>query len=141
LNRRIVYNRCSSDPAGRPWNPKKAYIYWDGTQWITNDVPDFTITDAVTKAPNPPEKTANAPFIMNPEGQARFFNPSGLKEGPMPEHYEPVESPVKNLMSKQQNNPMAMRWGGDFSILARPAAKSSRTWPLPSITLNIIKPG
>lgn len=136
LNRRIVYNRCSSDPAGQPWNPKKAYIYWDGTKWITNDVPDFTITDAVTKAPNPPEKTANAPFIMNPEGQARFFNPSGLKEGPMPEHYEPVESPVKNLMSKQQNNPMAMRWGGDFSMLAEIGSKE---FPYVATTVHYIE--
>jgi formate dehydrogenase major subunit len=109
---------------------------WDGTKWITNDVPDFGITDAVTKAPNPPEKTANAPFIMLPEGQARFFNPSGLKEGPMPEHYEPVESPVKNLISKQQNNPMAYRWGGEFSKLA---ATGSKEFPYVATTVHYIE--
>lgn len=80
LNRRIVYNRCSADPAGRPWKKDKPLIYWDGAKWVTNDVPDFGIVNPVTKAPSPPEVTANAPFIMLPEGQGRFFNPSGLKE-------------------------------------------------------------
>jgi len=136
LNRRIVYNRCSADPAGRPWKKDKALMAWDGTKWITNDVPDFGITDAATKAPIPPEKTANAPFIMLPEGQARFFNPSGLKEGPMPEHYEPVESPVKNLISKQQNNPMAMRWGGEFDKLAE---TGSEEFPYVATTVHYIE--
>ncbi len=136
LNRRIVYNRCSADPTGRPWKKDKPLMAWNGTKWITNDVPDFGVTDAATKAPVPPEKTANAPFIMLPEGQARFFNPSGLKEGPMPEHYEPVESPVKNLISKQQNNPMAMRWGGEFSKLAETGSKE---FPYVATTVHYIE--
>jgi formate dehydrogenase major subunit len=136
LNRRIVYNRCSADPAGRPWKKDMPYIYWDGTKWITNDVPDFSIVDAVTKEPLPPEKTANAPFIMLSEGQARFFVPSGLKDGPMPEHYEPVESPVQNLMSKQQNNPVAMRWGGDFAKLAETGSKD---FPYVGTTIRYIE--
>ncbi len=135
-NRRIVYNRCSADPAGRPWKKDKPLMAWNGTKWITNDVPDFGVTDAATKAPVPPEKTANAPFIMLPEGQARFFNPSGLKEGPMPEHYEPVESPVKNLISKQQNNPMAMRWGGEFAKLAETGSKE---FPYVATTVHYIE--
>ncbi len=136
LNRRIVYNRCSADPTGRPWKKDKPLMAWNGTKCITNDVPDFGVTDAATKAPVPPEKTANAPFIMLPEGQARFFNPSGLKEGPMPEHYEPVESPVKNLISKQQNNPMAMRWGGEFSKLAETGSKE---FPYVATTVHYIE--
>jgi len=136
LNRHIVYNRCSADPAGRPWKKDKALMAWDGTKWITNDVPDFGITDATTKAPIPPEKTANAPFIMLPEGQARFFVPSGLKEGPMPEHYEPVESPVKNLMSKQQNNPVAYRWKGEFAKLAETGSKE---FPYVATTVHYIE--
>jgi formate dehydrogenase major subunit len=122
LNRRIVYNRCSADPAGRPWNPEKVLVAWDGTKWITNDVPDFGAKNAKTKEPVPPEKTANAPFIMLPEGQGRLFA-SGMKEGPLPEHYEPVESPVKNLISKQQNNPLAKRWKGEFAKLAETGSK------------------
>ena len=63
LNRRIVYNRCSADPAGRPWKKDMPYIYWDGTKWITNDVPDFSIVDAVTKEPLPPEKQPMLPSL------------------------------------------------------------------------------
>ena len=136
LNRRIVYNRCSADPAGRPWKKDKPLMAWDGTKWITNDVPDFGIADAVTKEPVPPEKTANAPFIMLPEGQARFFVPAGLKDGPMPEHYEPVESPVKNLMSNQQNNPVAMRWGGECAKLAETGSKE---FPYVATTVHYIE--
>lgn len=136
LNRRIVYNRCSADPAGRPWKQDKPLIYWDGAKWVTNDVPDFGIVNPVTKAPSPPEVTANAPFIMLPEGQGRFFNPSGLKEGPMPEHYEPVESPVKNPISSQQNNPMAMRWDGIFSKLAE---TGSEEFPYVATTVHYIE--
>ena len=136
LNRRIVYNRCSADPAGRPWKKDKPLMAWDGTKWVTNDVPDFGIVDAATKVPIPPEVTANAPFIMLPEGQGRFFNPSGLKEGPMPEHYEPVESPVKNLISSQQNNPMAMRWDGIFSNLAE---TGSEEFPYVATTVHYIE--
>jgi formate dehydrogenase major subunit len=98
LNRRILYNRCSSDPAGRPWNPEKPLIWWEDGQWKMNDVPDFTWKDT------PPEKTARSPFIMLPELQGRLFAP-GLVDGPLPEHYEPVESPVRNILSSQQNNP------------------------------------
>jgi formate dehydrogenase major subunit len=73
---------------------------------------------------------------MLPEGQARFFNPSGLKEGPMPEHYEPAESPVKNLMGKQQNNPMAMRWKGEFSKLAETGSKD---FPYVATTVHYVE--
>lgn len=108
LNRRIVYNRCSCDPAGKPYNPNKVLVAWDGAKWITNDVPDFGAKDANTGAPITPDKTATAPFIMTAEGQARIFTAKGLvKDGPLPEHYEPVESVVKNPFSSQQSNPAA----------------------------------
>jgi formate dehydrogenase major subunit len=142
LNRRIVYNRCSSNPAGQPWNPKRAYIFWDGAKWVTPDVPDFGAKDAKTKEPNPPEKTAHAPFIMTADGQAHFFVPSSListsqlKEGPMPEHYEPVESPVKNPISKQQNNPVAKKWKGEFSKLAEVGSKD---FPYVATTVHYIE--
>lgn len=122
LNRRIVYNRCSCDPGGKPWNEKAVLVAWDGARWITNDVPDFGAKDPKTGEPIPPEKTANAPFIMNPEGQGRLFAP-GLKDGPLPEHYEPVESPVKNIMSKRQNSPMVSRFSGDFAMVAEMGSK------------------
>ncbi len=102
MNRRIVYNRCSADAAGNPWNPDLPVLWWDGKEWKRNDVPDFNAT-------LPPEETAKKPFIMTPELQARFFAP-GMVEGPFPEHYEPWESPVKNIMSSVQFNPCSKVW-------------------------------
>jgi formate dehydrogenase major subunit len=58
-----------------------------------------------------PEKT-KYPFIMKAEGHARLFGP-GMAEGPLPEHYEPWEAPVENVLSKQQNNPAFKIWRPD----------------------------
>jgi formate dehydrogenase major subunit len=96
INRRILYNRASCDAQGKPNNPGKRVIWWTGTEW-TGDVPDYGKTI-------PPEKNVG-PFIMTPEGRARLFG-KGLVDGPFPEHYEPLESPVKNLLSSIQNNPV-----------------------------------
>ncbi|KUK40792.1 MAG: Formate dehydrogenase, alpha subunit [Clostridia bacterium 62_21] len=114
LNRRIVYNRGAADPAGRPWDPERALFTWDGTKWVTNDVPDFN-------AKVPPDQSAKAPFIMLPEGQGRLFAP-GVKDGPLPTHYEPVESPVRNPLYKQQTNPLAKIPSGIFRRLAATAS-------------------
>ena len=99
VNRRIIYNRASVNQAGEPFNPKRIVIAWDATEkkW-KGDVPD---------GPWPPmkdDKEGKYPFIMLPEGHARLYA-LDLKDGPFPEHYEPVESPASNLMSKVQNNP------------------------------------
>jgi formate dehydrogenase major subunit len=85
-NRRILYNRASADPSGKPWDPKRKVIGWNGQKWVGADIPDF-------KADSPPQEGMN-PFIMNPEGVARFFALDKMNEGPFPEHYEPVESPL-----------------------------------------------
>jgi formate dehydrogenase major subunit len=87
-NRRILYNRASADPAGKPWDPQRKVIGWNGQKWVGVDVPDF-------KADSRPEEGMN-PFIMNPEGVARFFAVDKMAEGPFPEHYEPLESPLAN---------------------------------------------
>jgi formate dehydrogenase major subunit len=122
LNRRIVYNRCAADPSGKPWDPKRTLVAWDGTKWITNDVPDFGFKDAATGAFITPDKSAAAPYIMTVEGVGRLYAPSGVKDGPIPEHYEPVESPVKNIMGKQQSNPLHTRYKGDFAKIAETAS-------------------
>ncbi len=113
VNRRIIYNRASVDLQGKPWNPKKPVIEWvveDGKGKWKGDVPD---------GPWPPlqnaDGTANPagrlPFIMKPDGVASIFGP-GLKDGPFPEHYEPMECPLeKNPMSAQMNNPVAAVYG------------------------------
>jgi len=99
VNRRIIYNRASVNPAGEPFNPKRSVIAWDaGEKKWQGDVPD---------GPWPPmkdDKEGKYPFIMLPEGHARLYA-LDMKDGPFPEHYEPVESPARNLMSRVQNSP------------------------------------
>jgi len=90
LNRRILYNRASADLDGRPWDPKRPAIAWNGTKWV-GDVPDYPPTMS------PKDPKAWLPFIMNGEGVGRIFS-STLADGPLPEHYEPIESPVENAL-------------------------------------------
>jgi formate dehydrogenase major subunit len=107
-NRRIIYNRCSADPNGQPWSPDKKLIWWDEglKKWIGYDVPDF----AATKAPTDPG--GKDPFIMRGDGKGALFGP--LNEGPFPEHYEPVETPVeKNPFSSRLHNPVIKIWKTD----------------------------
>jgi len=85
-NRRVLYNRASCDPAGKPWNPARSLVSWNGKAWGGADTPDF-------KADEDPAQ-GMGPFIMNPEGVARFFARAAMAEGPFPEHYEPFESPL-----------------------------------------------
>jgi formate dehydrogenase major subunit len=88
-NRRVLYNRASCDPEGRPWSEKKKLIEWNGKQWIGFDVPDYGVTVA-------PDKGVG-PFILNQEGVARLWTRGLMRDGPFPTHYEPFESPVANL--------------------------------------------
>src|SRR6202158_1129144 len=89
-NRRVLYNRASCDVDGKPWDPSRKQVWWnEGTQkWVGNDVPDFKVDSK--------PKDHMGPFIMNPEGVGRLFVPIGaVTDGPFPEHYEPIESPIK----------------------------------------------
>ncbi|MFP3864994.1 formate dehydrogenase-N subunit alpha [Pseudomonas capeferrum] len=85
-NRRILYNRASADPQGKAWDPKRQIIAWDGSRWAGSDVPDYPVTAA-------PGSDVN-PFIMLPEGVGRLFSVGAMNDGPFPEHYEPIESPL-----------------------------------------------
>ncbi len=102
VNRRIIYNRASVDEHGRPRNPKKPVIYWNGSKWV-GDVPDGGWPPLANR-----EKTRLA-FIMKPHGVAHIFGP-GRADGPFPEHYEPLECPIQeNPMSKAHRvNPAMM---------------------------------
>jgi formate dehydrogenase major subunit len=93
LNRRVMYNRASADLEGRPWDPKRPGIQWNGKKWV-GDVPDYPPTMS------PTDPKAWLPFIMTGEGTGRMFSNS-LMDGPLPEHYEPVESPVENALHPQ----------------------------------------
>ena len=115
-NRRVLYNRASCDPAGKPFNPARKLIAWNGTAWSGADVPDF-------KADEDPA-AGMGPFIMNAEGVARFFARGNMAEGPFPEHYEPFETPLaRNPLSPTQpqalNNPAARVFAGDRAAFGK----------------------
>jgi len=127
-NRRILYNRASADPDGKPWSARKAYVWWDEDAglWTGHDNPDF----AKDKRPDyvPPDGAraqdaiaGDEPFIMQTDGRAWLFAPAGLADGPLPTHFEPRESPVSNALYKEQNNPARREF----------ARKDNRYHPLP----------
>ena len=112
-NRRILYNAASSAPDGKPWNPQRKLVQWTGKSWGGADVPDIR-PDA-----DPADPARVQPFIMTAEGVARLYAPTGMAEGPLPEHYEPFESPMaSNLMHptnpKARSNPAARVFKGDM---------------------------
>ncbi len=118
MNRRVLYNRASADPQGRPWSERKKLVWWDPEkgEWTGNDVPDFE----KNKPPDyrPPEGAVGVealrgddPFIMQADGKGWLFAPNGVLDGPMPTHYEPHESPVRNAMYAQQGNPARKVYG------------------------------
>jgi len=116
-NRRILYNRASADPQGRPWSERKKYLWWDEEKkrWTGPDSPDFEPDKPPSYRPGDGATgmqaiAGDAPFIMKPDGRGWLFAPTGTKDGPLPTHYEPVESPVSNLLYGQQDNPMVERY-------------------------------
>jgi formate dehydrogenase major subunit len=122
-NRRVIYNRASADPAGKPWSERKKWVWWDGQKWTGYDVPDFPLT----KAPNTPAQpdgvgldahSGTDPFILQPDGKGWLFTPTGLLDGPLPTHYEPAESPIQNPLYQQQINPVLKYWQRDDNQLA-----------------------
>jgi formate dehydrogenase major subunit len=117
LDRRILYNRASARPDGAPWSERKALVWWDAEtrEWVGHDVPDFTRGKAPDYRPDGDARggdeaiPGDAPFIMHPDGLGWLWVPSGLKDGPLPAHYEPFESNVRNPLYAQQNNPEALK--------------------------------
>ncbi|HEX7149209.1 MAG TPA: molybdopterin dinucleotide binding domain-containing protein, partial [Actinomycetota bacterium] len=112
-NRRILYNRASADPEGRPWSERKRYVWWDQEQgrWTGHDNPDFGATTA--PGYDPPEDAeaeraldGTSPFVMQADGKGWLFVPNGLDDGPLPTHYEPPESPVANPLYGRQSSPL-----------------------------------
>jgi len=115
-NRRVMYNRASCDLSGKPWDNERRQVWWNDAQqrWVGNDVPDFKVDS------KPSDHMG--PFIMNPEGIGRIFAPlAAFADGPFPEHYEPMESPVANPLHPQQsNNPVARKFTSDLDKLGTP---------------------
>jgi formate dehydrogenase major subunit len=117
LNRRILYNRASADPAGKPWSERKRYVWWDEEKgdWTGEDVPDFT---PGMRPDYVPDEGATAqwalrgddPFVMQGDGVGWLYAASGLTDGPLPTHYEPEESPFENRLYGQRANPARHRF-------------------------------
>jgi formate dehydrogenase major subunit len=114
-DRRILYNRASADPEGKPWSERKKLVWWDEErcEWTGFDVPDFTKSKPPNYKPFPGAQGDDAlagdkPFIMHPDGFGWIWVASGLKDGPLPAHYEPLESPLENLFyAGQRSDPAA----------------------------------
>jgi formate dehydrogenase major subunit len=117
-NRRLLYNRASADPEGKPWSERKRYVWWDEDdgKWTGYDIPDFPPDKrpdyvAAEDAKGMDAISGTDPFIMMADGRGWLYSPSGLLDGPLPTHYEPVESPVRNLLYPDLGaSPAAIRW-------------------------------
>jgi formate dehydrogenase major subunit len=118
-NRRILYNRASAAPDGQPWSERKKYVWWDAAakKWTGRDVPDFVPDKAPDYEPpddarGPAALAGTEPFIMQSDGLGWLYVPVGLVDGPLPAHYEPQDSPVRNRVYNQQRNPVRGIYAG-----------------------------
>ncbi len=125
LNRRILYNRASADPAGKPWDPKRKLISWNDGKWIGIDIADYS-----TAAPD----SGVGPFIMQPEGLGRLFALDKMAEGPFPEHYEPFETPLGTnpLHPNVVSNPAARVFKDDLAAMG-----SAKEFPFVATTYRL----
>jgi len=113
-NRRVLYNRASADPDGKPWSDRKALVWWDedAGKWAGHDIADFIADRPPSYRPEEGATGVAAiagtdAFIMQADGKAWLFAPAGLVDGPLPAHYEPQDSPVQNLLyPRQEHNPV-----------------------------------
>ena len=140
VNRRIVYNRASVDLEGNPYDAARPVISWNGTSW-DGDVPDGgwkpMKTGGVYNA------DSRLPFIMQPDGVGKVFaNTTGAStgDGPLPEHYEPLESPLVNHpfgASHERINPVVyIPPAGEMNPVAAPG---SSEYPLVCSTYRMVE--
>ena len=117
-------------------------IWWDEAagKWTGNDVPDFVETKRPDERPDwskhPHGMDAlggDAPFIMEADGKCMLFVPSGLKDGPLPTHYEPMESPVAQRAARPADQPDRQASGrGRTTNCTRSATRASPTCSRPT---------
>ena len=138
-NRRVLYNRASARPDGAPWSERKKWVWWDPAKlpaataanpepkpgmWTGHDVPDFPPTKPPTAEAKPDGigldgHSGRDPFILKVDGKAWLYTPTGMVDGPLPTHYEPIESPVGNVLyPKQPISPVLKRWEREDNKLA-----------------------
>jgi formate dehydrogenase major subunit len=138
----VLYSRASADPEGRPWSERKRYIWWDerAERWTGYDVPDFPVDKrpdyvAPDDAKGMDAISGSDPFIMQADGRAWLFAPAGLLDGPLPTHYEPLESPSTNALYPDiAENPAALRWTRADNPVARPG---DPRWPCVATTFRL----
>ena len=125
-NRRVLYNRASCDPSGKPWDPNRKLVWWDGSKWTGADVPDFK--------PDVPPGHPMGPFIMQPAGAARLFALDTLAEGPCPDQYEPFKTAndTNPLHPKVISNPAARVFKDDLEDFGK-----SATYPYAGTTYRV----
>jgi formate dehydrogenase major subunit len=124
-NRWILYNRASADLSGKPWNPAKPIIEWNGSRWVGIDTPDY--------APTTKPSDGVGPFIMNAEGGRKLFACGGMIERPFPEHYERLESPSENVLHPAVKSNPAVRVFADD----RTAFGSAQEFPYVGTTYRL----
>ncbi|RKQ36816.1 formate dehydrogenase [Kocuria tytonis] len=124
-NRRILYNRASADPQGKPWSERKKLVWWDEENhtWTGKDNPDFPLDREPGSHPDPQQGGPDAlagddPFIMQADGKGWLFSPKGMLDGPLPTHYEPQESPVDNPLYTQQQSPTRVMFPREDNLSA-----------------------
>ncbi len=145
MNRRVLYNRASADPSGKPWSERKALIHWDADagRWTGGDVPDFPVDTAPDYEPPEDARAAEAiggaePFVMQADGRAWLHAPAGLADAPIPTHYEPAESPVRNALYGQQANPARQRFDRpDNRLHPEPGTPGAEVFPFVFTTFRV----
>ena len=118
-NRRILYNRASADPDGKPWSERKRYVWWDagrGPLDRTRRRPGLRGRRSRPTMSPPRAATGSdalrgtTPFIAHPDGLGWLYSPTGLVDGPLPTHYEPHESPFDNPLYARRSSPTRQRF-------------------------------
>jgi len=140
-NKRIMYNRASADPEGRPWSERKKLVWWDevARRWTGHDVPDFEIDKPPSYRPSDEAQgmaaiSGDAPFRMHPDGRGWLYVPYGLKDGPLPIFYEPLESPFRNTLVRQQSDPLTVVPADPMNPIIPPADPA---YPLVATTYRL----
>ena len=52
---------------------------------------------------------------MQADGRGWLFAPAGVADGPLPTHYEPQDSTVRNLLHGRQRNPVRKTYAHEFN--------------------------
>ena len=112
MDRRVLYNRASADPQGRPWSERKKLIWWD---------PDKGRVDRIRRSRLRGEQAAGLPAAAGrggcggaargrpihhqSDGKTGCSRPTACSTAPY-HALQPHESPVRNALYPQQDSPV-----------------------------------